>query len=238
MTSSVHHEYIHWDKNERVWRGSVYPTLIRDLYYFAKDHKFAVDNSIQCIVDSIDGDEFDWCPVAEIYDDRYIVSNLSPALLKALPANEITLDTIRDLIGLEITLSDALQSYIAQKYGYNLGRIACQREVRVTISDIDLVKQWLRETDNNIFVVHKQYADYAENFRLEQQPLVPEKFVSLADFRNTVGGIGDYHVFSKDGDNYTLDNGVDCVVYMPGTAFNYEALAHISKKVITVVEDE
>ena len=239
MTSSVHHEYIHWDRDERVWRGTAYPTLIRDLYYYAKDHEFAVDESVQGLVDSIPGDEFNWCPYAELHSDGYMVSNLSPGLLKALPLNEITLNTVRDLVGLEVTLSDALQRYVAQKYGYHIGRIACQREVRINMSEIDFVKQWLRETDNDIFIVHNQYAKYNEDSKLDQHnTLVPEKFVSLADFRNTAGGIGDYYVFSKDGDNYTLDNGVDCVVYMPGTAFNYEALAHIAKKVITVVEDE
>jgi len=239
MSSSVHHEYFSWNKQERVWRGTAYPTLIRDLYYYAKDHEFAVDESVQDLVDSIPGDEFDWCPYAELYGDGYMVSNLSPGLLRALPPNEITLNTVRDLVGLEVTLSDALQSYVAQKYGYHIGRIACQREVRINISEIKLVKQWLRETDNDIFVVHKQYAKYDKDSKLDQRnTLVPEKFVSLADFRNTAGGIGDYHVFSKDGDNYTLDNGIDCVVYMPGTAFNYEALAHIAKKVVTVVEDE
>ena len=232
-------EYFHWNKNKRYWTGRAYPTLIRDLYYFAKDHKFSVDNSVQEIVNAVVGDEFDWCPFAELHNNGYMVSNLSSGLLKALPPNEITLNTIRDLVGLEVTLSDALQSQISQEYGYKLTRIACQREIRISISEIAVVKEWLAKTNNNLVIVHKQYMDYSHDFRaLDQTPLVPEKFVSLADFRNTKGGIGDYHVFSKDGDNYTLDNGIDCVVYMPGTAFNYEALAHIAKKVITVVEDE
>lgn len=194
---------------------------------------------MQDVVNSIHGDEFDWCPYAELYGDGYMVSNLSPGLLQALPDNKITLNTVRDLVGLEVTLSDMLQSYVAHEFGYQIKRIACQREVRISINDIGLVKQWLRETDNDIFIVHKQYAKHDEDSKLEEHStLVPEKFVSLADFRNTAGGIGDYYVFSKDGDNYTLDKGIDCVVYMPGTAFNYEALAHIAKKVITVVEDE
>ena len=239
MLFSTDSEYFSWDKNKRVWRGSVYPTLVRDLYYFAKNNEFTVNKTVQDIVDSINGDEFDWCPYAELYGDRYMVSNLSPGLLQALPDNKITLNTVRDLVGLEVTLSDRLQSYVAHKFGYQIKRIACQREVRIGINDIGLVKQWLRETDNDIFIVHKQYAKHDEDSKLEEHnTLVPEKFVSLADFRNTAGGIGDYYVFSKDGDNYTLDKGVDCVVYMPGTAFNYEALAHIAKKVITVVEDE
>ena len=240
MTSSVHHEYVHWDKNERVWRGTAYPTLIRDLYYFAKLHEFAIDKSVQDIIDSIHGDEFDWCPFAELHNNGYIVSNLSPGLLKALPPNELTLEVVRDLVGMDITLSDAFQSHIAHKYGYKLGRIACTRELTITASEVKIVKEWINSTDNNLVIIHKTGRDEDINWDQPAQPdtLVPEKSFSIADLRLTGKGLGDYYVFSSDGDNYTLDKGVDCVVYMPGTAFNYEALAHIAKKVITVVEDE
>jgi len=244
MLHSAHHEYIHWNRDERVWRGTAYPTLIRDLYYYAKDHEFAVDKSIQDIVDSIPGGKFNWGPYAEVYGDRYIVSNISPGLLKALPTNEITLNTIRDLVGLGITLSVEFQSYIFRKFGSALGHIAVNRNVNIEQKNIDAVKEWLRSTDNNIIIVHKSTEQHRFNEDDIWGPwkapkvLVPEKFKSIADMRMTGTGLADYHVFSKDGDNYTLDQGVDCVVFMPGAAFTYESLGHISKKIITVIDDE
>ena len=240
LISYVHpDQYFSWDKQQRIWHGTAYATLIRDLTEFALDHEFAIDASVKEIVDSVSGDDLDWCPFAELYGDGYMVSNLSPGLLRALPPNEITLDTVRELVGLEVTISDAMQSRIAQKYGVQLGRIACQRTVTVMVDDISALKEYFKRTDHRLVVYHRQYQQYTDaTANEEQETLTPTKFVSLADFRAHNKGLGDYYVYSKDTDNYTLDHGIDCVVFMPDVSFPFDALSNIAKKVITVVQNE
>jgi len=156
-----------------------------------------------------------------------------------LPPNEITLDTVRELVGLEVTISDAMQSFVAQKYGVQLGRIACQRTVTVMVDDINTLKEYFKRTDHQLVVYHRQYQQYTDTTaNEEQETLTPTKFVSLADFRAHNKGLGDYYVYSKDTDNYTLDHGVDCVVFMPDVSFPFDALSNIAKKVITIVQNE
>ena len=219
-----------WSKERRCWHGQFNPALCKSLVDFAQDNEFEIDASVQQLMDAIPGVDREWMPVAEYVDGRVYVSNLTPALAAAFNNSELTPDLIRDLVALEVAPSNRLAKEVAQRWGDAVAYLLLFREVTVKPEEVDSVKEYLKLTNNDLVVVNVGYASEYNTNEEGYYLGAPEKDVLLWPHET----MGDYICYAKDGNDYTLDNGIDCIITTDGLSYSLSSLQNIAKKVILV----
>jgi hypothetical protein len=219
-----------WSKERRCWHGEFYPALCKSLIEFANDNEFEIDYSVQQFADRIPGTDREWMPVAEYINGRVYVSNLTTKLADAFDNTELTPDLVRDLVALEVMPANSLVKECAKLWGDSIAYLLCFREVTVAPEEVQLVLDYLTLTTNDVVV---QNTAFAAEYNADQEG---QRIISLENdlLLWPHEQLGEYIVYSDQGDNYTLDKGIDCLITTDSVAYSMAALRNISKKIVVV----
>ena len=219
-----------WSKERRCWHGRFNPALCKSLVDFANDNEFEIDSSVQTLIDAMPGTDREWLPVADYVNGCVYVSNLTPALASAFDNTELTADLVRDLVALEVMPSDRLAKEVQRRWGDALAYLLLFREVTVAPDEVEDVKQYLDLTTNDLVVTNMGYASEHNPGQEGHYLGAPEKDVLLWPGE----ALGDYVAYAKAGSNYTLDNGIDCIITTETVNYSQQSLSNIAKKVILI----
>jgi hypothetical protein len=225
-----------WNKEKRCWHGEAFPALVNDLVEFSNRNEFEVDSSVQAIVESIPGTYMDWVPTARYVEgDCYVVSNLTPELLKALPKPNITPSAIRDLVGLGIAMGDSMVDFLSETYSDEMVYMLCFREV--SINDPTQLEEYLAITNNDVIIQNADHSKMSAYMYGEDSEAQLKLTSAVSDMllwpREEMG---DYVVYSEEADTYSFDKTVDLVITTSSNAYSLNAIANIAKKVILITE--
>lgn len=221
-----------WSKERRCWHGKFNPALCKSLVDFANGNEFAIDTSVQKLIDSVPGTDREWMPVADYINGNVYTSNLVPRLADAIKTTELSPTLVRDLVALDVMPSDRLVKECAHRWGDDIAYLLCFREVTATPSEVEHVLKYLELTDNKVVVQNIQFAQQFSANQKGERILSIEQDLLLWPHEN----LGEYVVYSEDGENYTLDNGIDCLITTDTIAYSMASLSTISKKIIVVKE--
>ena len=219
-----------WSKERRCWHGQFHPALCKDLIEFANDNEFEIDSSVQQFEDAIPGTDREWLPIAEYVNGCVYVSNLTPRLAGSFNNSKLTPNLVRDLVALEVMPSESLVKECARLWGDSIAYLLCFREVTVAPEEVQLVLDYLTLTTNDVVVQNTAFAAEHNSDQEGQRIISLENDLLLWPHEQ----LGEYIVYSDQGDQYTLDKGIDCLITTDSVAYSMAALSNISKKIIVV----
>lgn len=219
-----------WSKDRRCWHGEFNPALCKSLVDFANDNEFEIDASVQQLIDAMPGVDREWMPVAEYVNGRVYVSNLTPTLASAFDNSELTPNLVRDLVALEVVPANSLVKECARLWGDSIAYLLCFREVTVEPEEVQSVLDYLTLTNNDVVVQNTAFAAEYNSVQEGHRVLSIENDLLLWPHEQ----LGEYIVYSDQGDQYTLDKGIDCLITTDSVSYSMASLSNISKKIIVV----